>query len=805
MIERQVELEREMVDHGIQRYHRIRGTAEEGSRGSQTTYAQRLLPTMCIDLADCIEGAKVQHGPGAKAKYLGLLKGIDSNQAAFITLKVIFDALIKGGTVNNIAMQIGLRIEDQVRFKLFELDNDAYYDGIIKDFKKKKTVEYRHMRNVLRHVAKDRDHWVDWSSVERLHLGCKLIELAEKATALIYTVTRREGTNKSVKRIEATADAMEWIEEHMQEAELLHPEFSPCLIQPCDWVGLNDGGFYTPELRRRAPFVKIKSLKHKEALKGADLAKPMAAVNKLQGTAWEINTRVHDVIKEVWRQNLGIGMPAAVPYVAPECPLDPGLKKIDMTEIDLATFNAWKRLAARVYTSERERVSKSIQLSRVLTMAQKYRAEEEFYYVYNCDFRGRIYTASPGLTPQGADFSKGLLQFKKGAALGKRGFIWLCVQGANTYGYDKGSFDERVQWVSDRHREIIDVADDPLGSRGRSLWANADDPYQFFAFCFEYSEAYSNQEGFISHLPINMDGSCNGIQNFSAMLRDSVGGKSTNLTRTDRPNDIYQDVANVCIRKLEHTDDTLAKQWLHFLVTRGLCKKPVMTLPYGSTQQSCRESVEDYILDHCSTSPWDGYEAMRAAKYMSDVIWESISEVVIASRAAMGWLQKASRTMSKENLPIVWHTPLGFRVYQGTMKRTSQRVKTQLMGTCFLRLSTDTEEVDKYRQANGIAPNFVHSMDATHLMMTVLRDLSNQIQDWMMVHDSYGCHAGKVDYMRTLIQAAFYKLYSENDVLDQLRSELNFALIDRKSVVPPTPEYGTLDITEVLDAEYFFG
>jgi len=57
----------------------------------------------------------------------------------------------------------------------------------------------------------------------------------------------------------------------------------------------------------------------------------MAAVNKLQGTAWEINTRVHDVIKEVWRQNLGIGMPAAVPYVAPECPLDPDLKKIDMT------------------------------------------------------------------------------------------------------------------------------------------------------------------------------------------------------------------------------------------------------------------------------------------------------------------------------------------------------------------------------------------------------------------------------------------------------------------------------------------
>jgi DNA-directed RNA polymerase len=36
-------------------------------------------------------------------------------------------------------------------------------------------------------------------------------------------------------------------------------------------------------------------------------------------------------------------------------------------------------------------------------------------------------------------------------------------------------------------------------------------------------------EEFVSHLPVAFDGSCNGLQNYSMMLRDEVGGAATNL------------------------------------------------------------------------------------------------------------------------------------------------------------------------------------------------------------------------------------------------------------------------------------
>ncbi len=64
--------------------------------------------------------------------------------------------------------------------------------------------------------------------------------------------------------------------------------------------------------------------------------------------------------------------------------------------------------------------------------------------------------------------------------------------------------------------------------------------------------------GLISHLPISMDGSCNGYQHLSAMGLDPIGGRATNLmpfreTRQGEasnvePQDIYQWVSDLVCR-----------------------------------------------------------------------------------------------------------------------------------------------------------------------------------------------------------------------------------------------------------------
>ena len=67
---------------------------------------------------------------------------------------------------------------------------------------------------------------------------------------------------------------------------------------------------------------------------------------------------------------------------------------------------------------------------------------------------------------------------------------------------------------------------------------------QFLAACFELHEAWSKPEGtFVSHLPVLVDGTCNGIQILSLMSRDAVAGARVNLLPTDEPQDLYMDVA----------------------------------------------------------------------------------------------------------------------------------------------------------------------------------------------------------------------------------------------------------------------
>jgi len=55
----------------------------------------------------------------------------------------------------------------------------------------------------------------------------------------------------------------------------------------------------------------------------------------------------------------------------------------------------------------------------------------------------------------------------------------------------------------------------------------------------------------ISHLPVTMDGSCNGYQHLSAMGLDPIVGRATNLMGFDDLEDIYQRVSDLVCRRME--------------------------------------------------------------------------------------------------------------------------------------------------------------------------------------------------------------------------------------------------------------
>jgi len=461
----------------------------------------------------------------------------------------------------------------------------------------------------------------------------------------------------------------------------------------------------------------------------------------------------------------------------------------------------WKREATLMYSDNQRRKTKRIQFSQLMWMARKFKDEKALYFPHTLDFRGRLYANTAFLNPQGEDSARGLLEFSTGKPLGASGYAWLKVHIANCFGEDKISLEERVEWTDEHSDDIMLCGIDPLTSR---MWMDADKPWQFLRACMEFTCCNGNVD-YISHLPITVDGSCNGLQHFSAMLKDEVGGCATNLIPYDQPQDIYEIVREHTVTRISRDTDSEFLFW-HKVLNRGLVKRPVMTTPYGATLYGMREQIHQELKKQLDKGvQFQGIDATSDlwphCKYLASHIYEAIGEVVISSRVGMKWLQDVSRAMSKADRPIYWTLPTGFIVKQKYIKSVVKQIKTVIngrMASLYAGVLHDDQRMDKSRQVNGIAPNFVHSLDACHLMMTIVKAKDEYgIEDFSVVHDSFGTHACDIEQLGMVLRETFCELYT-GDIL------LNFKKEQRDIKLPELPQFGELDIKEVLDSEFFF-
>lgn len=811
-IEAQIELENKMIARGAEQYLKNQRTAETSGRGSELDYSRRLMKEYIADLVQALEKSLEFKGPRIRGRAKGLLLRIDPTKAIFITMKGLFNSFTIDQPLVKTAVSIGKMIEDEIRFDKFQEDFKDYYDEIIQDFQRKKSKDYRYRTRVLTHSANTKDDgWISWTTSERADVGIRLLDIIAENTDLVEKVVLKVKANKTEVTLRPTEEAKKWIDDHESFMQFIFADKAPCIVPPDDWTSIDQGGYYTPVLRKNTPMVKTRGQLHEQQLRKSNLKAVMDALNIVQSVSWKVNTDVLQIIKAVWSQNLGIGMPSSEKMEPRPSPVK-DIAFDDMNEYQKEQFIEWKKEAVEVYTKEKERVGKSFQVTRILRMANEYAAYNEFWYVWSADFRGRIYSATAGFSPQGPDVAKGLLQFSTGKPLGKRGLHWLKIHGANRYGYDKVSYDDRVQWVDARHEEFMRAAGDPLSYR--EVWKDADKPYQFLAFLFEYRRVYElvaigfPAEEFVSYLPIGLDGSCNGLQNFSAALSDDVGGTATNLVPADKPADIYSEVASVCsakVRALAGTDP-LADLWIAYMgqygkgsIPRSMAKRPVMTLPYGATRQSCTKYVFLDILDNDNKFFPDGN--FKAACWLTPLLWESIGEVVVAAREGMDWLQKCAGILAKSNQPIMWTTADGFVAVQDSKHIDLVRIDTQLLGRFTLGIGAVSDKLDAAKQRQGVSPNFVHSQDAAHLRTTVRLARSMGITNMALIHDDYGTHACDTDLLHTAIREAFVCLYTAHNPLADFKRQQEAAGLR----LPPLPPKGTLDVNRVRESLYFFG
>ncbi|RLN02403.1 hypothetical protein BBJ28_00022365 [Nothophytophthora sp. Chile5] len=116
-------------------------------------------------------------------------------------------------------------------------------------------------------------------------------------------------------------------------------------------------------------------------------------------------------------------------------------------------------------------------------------------------------------------------------------------------------------------------------------------------------------------------------------------------------------------------------------------------------------------------------------------------------------------------------------------------------------MKSDTKPVSSGRQKSAFPPNFVHSLDSTHMLLTAQRCLEEEKIAFAAVHDSYWTHACSVDIMSRRLREEFVHLY-EQPLLEELLDELRMRF--PQTEFEDLPDLGDLDLRSVLDSPYFF-
>lgn len=450
------------------------------------------------------------------------------------------------------------------------------------------------------------------------------------------------------------------------------------------------------------------------------------------------------------------------------------------------------------------------------------------YFPHNIDFRGRAYPIPPHLNHIGDDLSRGLMLFAEVRPLGASGLRWLKIHLANLYGFDKGSFDERMKFVQDNLEEIFDSAERPL--EGNRWWTKADDPWQCLATCKELTKALKSEdpEAYESCLPVHQDGTCNGLQHYAALGGDVNGAKQVNLDVTDRPADVYTHVADMVEEAIKKDCEKGEKYalMLRGKVARKVVKQTVMTTVYGVTYIGARAQIERQLKDR-GDIPLN--ECWRASAYLAKKVIACIGNLFSGAKEIQNWLNLSARLiaksipqgrisdaistgkprnmksrqasspkkmtmnrLSKEQMAsVVWTTPLGLPIVQPYRKTKRKQVMTSIQ-TVFISDPNAPSEVNAAKQATAFPPNFIHSLDATHMLLTALECSKNKIT-FASVHDSYWTHAGTITQMNEIIRDTFIALH-ESDVLQRLRQEF----VDRyKDFYVPIVSLRTSNLSKV--------
>jgi len=808
----------------------IAGNLETGKTGAlMWTWHRGLLENIKTELEKVNQAeAKVKKNEEDKlrSEYGPFLRLLDPETLAALTVTTIVTIMVKLGIKNDVKLvrlvtDLGRTVETEVQAQL-----KKQRDALSKTIRQKSHPRANPgLANDLKAQLEELDSRssspTQWSVAQQAKLGSILCEMLLNSAKVNVTHEATPETPETMLRRPAFDRRSIFSGGRRIGVVSIHPDVQalltkepvadviakqlPMVCKPDPWAGYDDGGY----LESRSTILRVKHADSaqraytKAAAERGDLDEIYAGLDVLGQTGWRINQDVFRVMVDAWNSGEAIANLPPLGKIFPElekpAPDAPMREKYEYYKQTQAVNNERSGLHSnRCFQNFQMEIARSFH-------------DETFYFPHNLDFRGRAYPIPPYLNQMGADNARGLLLFDKGRELGEKGLKWLKVHLSNVCGYDKASLTDRAQFADDHIADIRDSVQNPLD--GKRWWLEAEDPWQCLATCHELIKAIDsgNPLTYVSHLPIHQDGTCNGLQHYAALGGDIAGARQVNLEPGDRPADVYTGVAEMVkadIKQDAMAGDAMAKE-LDGRITRKIVKQTVMTNVYGVTFRGAMEQVKKQLNDlhpdlnerklvtpassyiarkifkglgklfegaH-SIQYWLGDCANRITNSISPAQLEQISAANLSQQAGsgdrrikrfVGLAERKAVDQTDFRSTVVWTTPLKLPVVQPYRISGAQTIKTHLAGIVLAEPNV-TDSVDKRRQLQGFPPNFIHSLDATHMLLSAIKSREQGIT-FSAVHDSFWTHAADIDSLNLLLRDAFIRMHTE-DIVGRLAAE----------------------------------
>tara|TARA_R100001480_G_scaffold138308_1_gene135385 strand:- start:48 stop:1394 length:1347 start_codon:yes stop_codon:yes gene_type:complete len=433
-----------------------------------------------------------------------------------------------------------------------------------------------------------------------------------------------------------------------------------------------------------------------------------------------------------------------------------------------------------------------------------YYKDAPFFHCWQADFTGRIYPVASIFNPQGNDLSRALHRFHNGASINdEKARNWLGIAGANHWGLSKSSYEERIEWANTEGFALADqVATNPESTV--SIWSQADEPFQFLAWCIEWFELQQQGYGYVSKHPVLLDGTNNGYQHFAAMTCDQDLAVKVNLIKSDEVQDLYDEVRAELLTDLADSDELLAVDWFNNreVITRKLVKKPVMVIPYSGTLFGITTSIKEYLYKYNIDLPWP-LDSFAHNYFLARKIIQTVKKVCPKSSIIMEYLTDIAKCYGNESKTMRWNTPSKFYVNQNYYVQNSKQIRTKIgTSTVYLSLNDQTEEVNNRKSARSFAANFVHSLDAANVHLALEKSTNKGLKNFTTIHDCFGSTAADIEEFISCVKQSFVEMYTSN-VLDDLYDQA-VQQLDKPRKLPTPPDLGDFNICEVINAPYVF-